>query len=70
MIITRQSPITGEVNQRDLPVTAEQMARFVRRDENIQNIFPDLSADDREFILTGMTKEDWDSLFNERGEEE
>ena len=29
----------------------------------VQNAFPDLSADDREFILTGITPEEWDQIF-------
>lgn len=31
--------------------------------EMIQNAFPNLNADEREFIKTGMTPELWDSLF-------
>ena len=32
--------------------------------ECIQNIFTELTADEREFIMTGLTKEDWDVTFN------
>ena len=28
----------------------------------IQDVFPELSADDREFLLTGLTPEDWEKL--------
>lgn len=31
----------------------------------IQKAFPYLTADEREFILTGMTAKEWDELFNE-----
>jgi hypothetical protein len=35
-----------------------------RRDgELIQDIFPELSAEQREFILTGYTPEDWLKMF-------
>ena len=27
--------------------------------ELIQNVFPDLSPDDREFLMTGVTAEEW-----------
>lgn len=30
---------------------------------NIQDAFPFLNPSEREFLLTGMTKEDWDALF-------
>ena len=31
----------------------------------IQNAFPELSADAREFIKTGISPEEWDTLFAE-----
>jgi hypothetical protein len=31
--------------------------------ELIQNAMPHLSADDREFVKTGITGEEWDQLF-------
>ena len=43
----------------ELPVTNDQMRRFYRGDGYIQNIFPELSAGQREFILTGITEEEW-----------
>ena len=40
-----------------------QMDRPVR--PLIQRAFPDLSADDREFILTGVSPEEWDKRWKE-----
>lgn len=48
----------------DLDVTEEQMRRFKARIELIQDIFPNLTADEREFIKTGIIKEEFDSLFS------
>jgi hypothetical protein len=31
---------------------------------NIQQAFPYLNADEREFLLTGITAERWNSMFN------
>lgn len=31
----------------------------------IQHAFPSLTADEREFILTGMTPEEWDAMTKE-----
>ena len=31
----------------------------------IQNAFPELSADAREFIKTGITPEEWEAMFGE-----
>jgi hypothetical protein len=34
--------------------------------EFIQDAFPFLSANEREFLLTGFLKEEWDAIFPER----
>ena len=59
MRITKTSPFSGKVNTLELPVTNDQMRRFYRGDGYIQDIFPDLTAGQREFILTGITEEEW-----------
>jgi hypothetical protein len=30
----------------------------------VQNAMPNLSADEREFIMTGITPTEWDEMFN------
>lgn len=60
MIVTRNHPFTGEINSREIAVTHEQLEAW-ETGMCIQNAMPDVSADDREFIMTGIT--DWDSLF-------
>lgn len=61
MIIERKSVISGIVRQRDLDVTPEQIYRW-QGGELIQNVFPHLSASDREFLVTGTTDEEWEQL--------
>lgn len=58
MVITRQSSFTGRVHSMDLNVTEAQLNRW-EAGELIQNVFPDLSPDDREFLMTGVTAEEW-----------
>jgi hypothetical protein len=62
MQITRTSPLSGITRTMELDVTEKQMALFRSRQVPIQDCFPHLSADDREFILTGITAEEWDQL--------
>lgn len=64
MKIVRTSQVSGITRSVDLDVTEEQMRRFKARVELIQDIFPNLTADEREFIKTGITKEEFDSLFS------
>jgi hypothetical protein len=65
MLITRRSMISGIERTMDLPVTEEQMQRYFNRDGYIQDIFRNLSADQREFIKTGITAEEWEETFKE-----
>jgi len=36
-----------------------------RKGMNVQDAFPMLSPEQREFLMTGMTPEEWDDLFGE-----
>jgi hypothetical protein len=62
MLITRKSMYSGKVNTMDLPITDEQIARW-ESDTLIQNAFPNLNADQREFLMTGILPEEWDEMF-------
>lgn len=66
--IEKKSVFTGKVSTMSLPLTEEQYQEGGRRHLNgelIQNCFPTLNADQREFLLTGATPEEWDSMFPE-----
>jgi len=47
----------------DLNVTEEQLNRYNSGRFTIQDCFPNLSADEREFIKTGITPEEWEEVF-------
>ncbi len=63
MQITRTNPFTGKTNTRDLDVTEAQLVAYYEEGVLLQNAFPNLSADDREFIKTGITN--WDEMFSD-----
>lgn len=67
MLITRQSAWSGKVHTLDIPVTHEQIYEW-QRGTLIQNAMPNLTADQREFLMTGITAEEWDEMF-ERNED-
>lgn len=69
MLITRTSIFSNITRTRDLPVTEEQMKKFLNKEDLVQNIFPHLSPSDREFIMTGITSEEWDEEFLREDEE-
>lgn len=69
MLITRKSMLTGVERTLDIPCTQEQLDAWSTGQDLIQHIMPDLTADQREFIMTGCTAEEWDS-FSEDNENE
>lgn len=64
MLIRRKSPLTGEWNEVELPITQAQLAELEAPNRRtIQEILPHLTAAQREFVKTGYTQDDWDSMF-------
>jgi hypothetical protein len=69
MLISRISPLTGQTNQLNLPVTIQQLLAW-EKGGLIQNVMPNLSDDEREFLLTGLTSADWETLCQDRKADE
>lgn len=66
MIIARKSQLSGKTNTMEIAVTTEQLEAW-KAGALIQNAMPNLTSDEREFIKTGITADEWDTLFE--GEE-
>jgi hypothetical protein len=64
MLITKRSSLSGNTNSREINVTQAQLDNWASG-TFIQNAMPHLSPDDREFLMTGITPEEWDKHFNE-----
>lgn len=62
MKITRVSQASGIERTLEIDVTPLQLSNW-RSGTHIQDAMPHLSADDREFIMTGITKDEWDEMF-------
>ena len=71
MKISKISPWTGQTNEMEIAIDEFTLARInnPKRGETIQSIVPNLSDDEREFLLTGATAEDWDMMFPEEDDE-
>lgn len=67
--LTRISRLSGKEHTREINITVEQLAEWMRGSVLIQDAFPHLSADDREFILTGATPEEWEEAFGSEDED-
>ena len=68
MQITRKSVLSGIERTLDIPVTQEEFDKW-NSGMLIQEAMPNLSPDQREFILTGIVSEEWDSTLKEDDDE-
>ena len=64
MLIEQESPFSGNKNVMDIDVTEEQIASW-QGGQLIQEAMPNLSANEREFIKTGITPEEWENTFGD-----
>jgi len=64
MTISRQSPVTGNINTMKLNVTNEQVEAWLDG-MLIQEAMPQLDAAEREFLISGCTPEDWEYLYGQ-----
>ena len=62
MKITRTSIYSGITTTASIDATAEQLQAW-RDGELIQNAMPNLSPDEREFMISGLTPVDWENIF-------
>ena len=61
MLIERKSILSGNVNAMDIDVTPAQIDAW-EQGMLVQSAMPDLSADEREFIMTGITPNEWEEM--------
>tara|TARA_R110000851_G_scaffold210757_1_gene363307 strand:+ start:460 stop:774 length:315 start_codon:yes stop_codon:yes gene_type:complete len=61
--ISRECSVTNE--EYSVTVKASDWFLKVYKDKTVQSIWPDMNSDDREFIISGMTPAEWDSLYGD-----
>jgi hypothetical protein len=64
MLITRTSRISGKTNTMDIDISQEQLDKY-NNGCLIQDVMGNISVDEREFIITGITPEEWKELFGD-----
>ena len=62
--VIRVSPLTGITNTMYMDISDEQIEEWndTNRTRLIQDIFPNLTEAEREFIMTGYTVSDWKEM--------
>jgi hypothetical protein len=61
--VIRLSPWTRNFNKVTLQLTEEQYNNWRNKRMLIQDAMPHLDKDEREFLMTGYTPEDWVAIF-------
>ena len=56
--------MTGNVHEMDLDITEDQLNDW-NQGQLIQDVMPELSPDAREFLMTGITSDECDSLMGD-----
>jgi len=63
VLVHKKSMMTGKINNMLLPTNQGVIEYWLASGDLIQNVMPDLSAEQREFLMSGMTPEEWDEEF-------
>jgi hypothetical protein len=64
MLVEKRSPISGKTNTMEIPATETEITMWYHSGKPIQDVLPHLNADQREFLMTGITPEEWSKVFN------
>lgn len=62
MKITKFSFISQQYNTMDLPVTEDELRRH-SMGEHAQNVWPNMPPEQREFLISGITPQEWEETF-------
>ena len=65
-IVDRVSPITGNTNSMFMLIDVADYKHWRLGGGNIQDIMPYLTADEREFLISGIMPEEWGQAFTEQ----
>ena len=68
MAVTKFSIVSGRDNTMDLDVTQEMLDEW-ESGKKIQDVMPHLSADEREFLISGLLPHEFDALCTDWEEE-
>lgn len=69
-LVTNVSMMTGKTHSMEINVDFDKLQawRMGLLQGLIQDVFPELSPAEREFLLTGITPEEWETLKDEDDE--
>ena len=64
--VTRQSVITKKMNTMELPIKQEHLDIYdTVGDILVQDAFPNLDKEQREFLISGITPQEWNKYIGD-----
>jgi len=69
VLVQKKSMVSGRVNSMLLPTTQGKIEYWIESGKLIQDVMPDLSADHREFLMSGITPREWNDMCGDEDEE-
>lgn len=75
MLLTKKSNLTGKVTSQEINVSEDKIMQWesmqgMRNRPLIQELFPELNAQEREFIMNGISAAEWDKYMGEDEDDE
>ena len=62
MLIAKTSSLTSRTHEMEIDVSDKQIALWMEG-ALIQDVMPNLTPEEREFLMTGITAAEWDEAF-------
>ena len=62
MLVGKKSQLSGKSHEMEIDVSEKQITLWMEG-ALIQDVMPNLSPDEREFLMTGITPVEWDETF-------
>ena len=62
MLIAKTSSLTSRTHEMEIDVSDKQIALWMEG-ALIQDVMPNLTPDEREFLMTGITPAEWNEMF-------
>ena len=64
-VVKAQSALSGRISSMVLEVTMAQLCAWAVEGRPIQEAMPNLTPEEREFLITGIRSDEWDAMLSE-----
>ncbi len=70
LVVSRVSIFSMKRNTMRLPIDRARLFRYTMESENVEKVFPDLDTEQREFLISGATPQEWNEMFPKEKDDE